>query len=428
MSYIFVLVAVVYVIRLLIGLSNRQSPHTPPGFEEVASRPARSAEDDASLIRKDLGRLDAVQPGLGQEAVRYVLKGDNDSVMLKLGQHQTAVAQALRQNSWSMYGSWMSGRADFLVAASEWRPKAVRRYGEILDFIHVGASWIRLPASDKSPRWFRALLYEYGQARAAALNKHTTWKVAPPAKAKQPWSIDRLIELLGEDLAPILDAAFTHDEGYGRSYTEPGSPEQMSGFEAHLRSDPDRRIAELRPLGAKARSGALRKFAQMKLVDGPYFDFAFSQASDSAKSVREGAALLLRAARPDLLLQRTGEAWPTLKAAQKGELASVRLGYNRGAAEDGGVFMTYEKPFDALKLVAVVEFTGNGLPEENRPSALVALRFVRQKKAGGFLNWSSGVPMKDVPAVLLSEAWNDFHTMAAAGSGFDAEWEKKAGW
>lgn len=325
MSYIFVLVVVIYVIRLLISLSNRQSPHTPPGFEEVANRPARSAEDDAGLVRKDLGRLDAVHPGLGQEAVRYVLKGDNDSVMLKLSQHQTAVAQALRQNSWSTYGSWMSGRADFLLAASEWRPKAVRRYGEVLDFIHVGASWIRLPASDKAPRWFRALLYEYGQARAAALNKHTTWKVAPPAKAKRPWSIDQLIDLLGDDLAPILDAAFTHDEGYSRSYTEPGSPEQMSGFEAHLRSDPDRRIAELRPLGAKARSGALRKFAQMKLVDGAYFDFAFSQASDSAKSVREGAALLLRAARPDLLLQRTADAWPTLKAGQKGELASVTL-------------------------------------------------------------------------------------------------------
>lgn len=325
MSYIFGLVVVVYVIRLLINMSNRQSPAAPPGFEEVAHRPARSAEDDAGLIRKDLGRLDAVQPGLGQEAVRYVLKGDNDSVMLKLGQHQTAVAQALRQNSWSMYGSWMSGRADFLVAASEWRPKAVRRYGEVLDFIHVGASWIRLPGSDKSPRWFRALLYEYGQARGAALNKHTTWKIPPPAKAKQPWNIDQLVELLDDDLAPILDAAFTHDEGYSRSYTEPGSPEQMSGFEAHLRSDPDRRIAELRPLGAKARSGALRKFAQMKLVDGPYFEFAFSQASDSAKSVREGAALLLRAAKPEVLVQRTDESWSTLKAGQKGELASVIL-------------------------------------------------------------------------------------------------------
>jgi hypothetical protein len=30
--------------------------------------------------------------------------------------------------------------------------------------------------------------------------------------------------------------------------------------------------------------------------------------------------------------------------------------------------------------------------------------------------------------VLLSEAWNDLHTVAAAGAGFDANWQKKVGW
>lgn len=328
MSYVLLAFGLAFGVRLLISLLNKPSRRSSPVPDEVAFRPARSAEDDANLIRKDLERLDRVQPGLGQDAVRYVLKGENDTVLLKLGQHQAAVAQALRQNGWSSMGSWVSGRADFLLAASEWRPRAVRRYAEVLDFVHVSASWIRLPASDKSPRWFRTLLFEYGQARGAVLNKNLTWKIPPPARASAPWSIQQLVELLGDDLAPILDAAFTHDEGYGRHYTEPGSPEQMQGFEAHLKADPERRISELRPLGAKARSGALRTFARLKLVEGAYFDFAFSQASDSAKSVREAASLLLRAARPDHLVEQTRLAWPGLKPGQKSELASVVLAFD----------------------------------------------------------------------------------------------------
>jgi hypothetical protein len=104
--------------------------------------------------------------------------------------------------------------------------------------------------------------------------------------------------------------------------------------------------------------------------------------------------------------------------------AATKLGYNRGRAEDGGWFFTYEKAFDGLQLAAVVEFTGNGLPEENRTSALLALRFVKMRK--GFLRWNTGVPIGSVPPVLLGEAWNDLHTMAAAGSGFEADWEKKS--
>ncbi len=31
----------------------------------------------------------------------------------------------------------------------------------------------------------------------------------------------------------------------------------------------------------------------------------------------------------------------------------------------------------------------------------------------------------EVPAVLLTECWNDIRQIAAEGPGFDADWEKK---
>ena len=53
-----------------------------------------------------------------------------------------------------------------------------------------------------------------------------------------------------------------------------------------------------------------------------------------------------------------------------------------GATEDGGWFHAYVKRFPTLGLVAEIEFTGNGLPEENRTVALLAARFERERPTG----------------------------------------------
>jgi hypothetical protein len=102
---------------------------------------------------------------------------------------------------------------------------------------------------------------------------------------------------------------------------------------------------------------------------------------------------------------------------------ATKLGYTRGAAQDGGWFFSYDKRFPTLGLQASVEFTGNGLPEENRQVALMALRFTRRGPDSG--GGDARVPLAEVPPVLLSECWNDMRLMAAEGTGFDPEWEKK---
>jgi hypothetical protein len=35
------------------------------------------------------------------------------------------------------------------------------------------------------------------------------------------------------------------------------------------------------------------------------------------------------------------------------------------------------------------------------------------------------MPLGEVPDVLLCESWNDVRALAAEGTGFDPEWEKK---
>jgi hypothetical protein len=97
-----------------------------------------------------------------------------------------------------------------------------------------------------------------------------------------------------------------------------------------------------------------------------------------------------------------------------------KLGYTRGQSEDGGWFYAYEKRFPTLGITATVSFTGNPLPEENRIVALKELSFPRETSDGRRAELTIG----DVPAVLVSECWQDMRLLAAEGTGYDPEWEK----
>jgi HEAT repeat protein len=106
---------------------------------------------------------------------------------------------------------------------------------------------------------------------------------------------------------------------------------------------------------------------------------------------------------------------------------ATALGYTRGQAEDAGWFYLYKKTFPGLRLEAFIEFTGNGLPEENRTVALKSLSFSAMgEQPGGYYSSASSLPLWRVPPVLLSEVWNDMRSVAAQGTGYDPDWEKKS--
>jgi HEAT repeat protein len=109
---------------------------------------------------------------------------------------------------------------------------------------------------------------------------------------------------------------------------------------------------------------------------------------------------------------------------------ATKLGYTRGQAEDGGWFYEYLKSFPGLGLEVHLGFSGNGLPEENRTVALTTLSFERKKAEPQQVTPMFGrtvtLPLKDIPPVLLTECIGDLRSIAAAGSGFDPDWEKKA--
>jgi hypothetical protein len=105
-------------------------------------------------------------------------------------------------------------------------------------------------------------------------------------------------------------------------------------------------------------------------------------------------------------------------------MAATKLGYSRAPAADGGFFTAYEKLFEELGVCAIIEFTGNSLPEHNRTVALIALRFAA--RAAGKRRNGRTLLLSETPPVMLSETWNDLHEMAAAGSGFAENWQERS--
>jgi hypothetical protein len=96
---------------------------------------------------------------------------------------------------------------------------------------------------------------------------------------------------------------------------------------------------------------------------------------------------------------------------------ATKRGYNRGPTGDGGYFGTYHKTFSSVGLEAVIDFSGNSLPEENVPVQLYGLYFYKPGDRGVReiydLSDSAKLPLQSVPPVLLQECWNDLRHIAA---------------
>jgi hypothetical protein len=166
---------------------------------------------DLAMIRQDIDRLDTVQAGLASQVLRYIVSGENDSVLLTLNQHQAKLAPALRTSQfggWSSAGGWCAGRANYILTAAEWRPAVLRRYGQVLAIVRAGNTWPKLPGTERSPQWFRTLLYEHGEAWEALKHKNqTSIHGKPDITQAPPFTVAKLADMLAEDgtLLPILE-------------------------------------------------------------------------------------------------------------------------------------------------------------------------------------------------------------------------------
>lgn len=116
-----------------------------------------------------------------------------------------------------------------------------------------------------------------------------------------------------------------------------------------------------------------------------------------------------------------------LKLASK----TTKFNWQRGPAEDGGCYYTYHKPFRSQGVEAVLEYTGSYMGERtDHPAAIISLFFtpLRPDNQEEYYYQPRKLRLSEVPPVLLSECYNDVRDIAAEGTGFDPDWEKKGMW
>ena len=102
-------------------------------------------------------------------------------------------------------------------------------------------------------------------------------------------------------------------------------------------------------------------------------------------------------------------------------LHRVLTGLNYVRGQTGG---TYYKHLPNLRLQAVIETVGGGGPEEDLATALLSLYFEDAPEGGDRDRANTRLALGRLPAVLLSECWNDVKRAAETGTGYDNDWEK----
>ncbi len=100
--------------------------------------------------------------------------------------------------------------------------------------------------------------------------------------------------------------------------------------------------------------------------------------------------------------------------------AAKKVGYDRAPVGDGGGFDAYRKEFRGAQIWADLYFTGSYVSEDDIPAAIKYMQFSQINDGGT----ARALTLGKVPALLLSEVWNDLHEIAKSGA-FDADWESK---
>ncbi len=98
-----------------------------------------------------------------------------------------------------------------------------------------------------------------------------------------------------------------------------------------------------------------------------------------------------------------------------------KLGWQTAPAGDGGWIDAIHKDFVGGELRAVLTFTGMPAYNEDRPAALISLYF---SAPTAWASETAARPLRQVPPILLREIYGEVQAIAAAGSGFDPDWER----
>ncbi len=324
--------------KTLLGLFREAAPAAAPS----GAAPAGDAltPGDRHALAADLSYADAVQPGLGQALLGFVLTGEGEAVLLQ-AEHLLQAPQppkgglrdALMPTNFphgddkDAQARRLEPRCRVLYGLEEFDAAVLRRYAMALASASASQAHRHpSPGSERSPAWFRRLLDvmdQYDRVNVAHLNRPLGFLTAP--------RIREMLALDGFSAAPLVDCLFVKGTipGYSDMTTRHLALDGLAGV---LAAEPEEVASALRAVAAPARAVMAMYFARNGLLDIPaFFEFAFTLAADGARVSREAGVAALGTAPAERVQARAAELLASASADDRRAAVNV-LAARFGAA------------------------------------------------------------------------------------------------
>jgi len=257
---------------------------------------------DLTALEADLQRLNAVAPGLGDRAVRYVAGGTDTSVLIELKGLGSAALAPFVETYGVRYVQRNEVRRRALVDVEAWRPAVLHRFAVLIATMQEAAGRHGYGNVDpKAPSWLRALLEEVNRVTRSGYG-HVT-----EASVKPFYSVPRLCELLAAAGEP--KAALLHHLYGPRNYTSDRFSQQVEGLDGYLVENVDLVAATLPHLHADGRERLINDLGRLKIGTGAFFGIVFAGAVGASKTVRKAARAILKEAPAEGLLSKAAETF-----------------------------------------------------------------------------------------------------------------------
>ncbi|MDP4605424.1 MAG: hypothetical protein NWS68_04630, partial [Erythrobacter sp.] len=347
-------------------------------------------------------RLDKARSGLTADAVRYIAKGDNTSVILTLQHNATGQMWRTRHRIWPD-----RDREALFARPQNWRIDQIQRLGEVLAALEPIAHDWGFFGTRKSPDWLRHVL--------------SLW--LPRERDAQPVAVlADLAAQSGDAIAPVLDIVFARDP---HNYNVSNSIARFTGLGEWMDGARDAIIAAAPGLAADVRAELAASIGRFGL-QATYGEMLIDLACGSAKKVRVAARQALTASDPARLAAALEARFAKAAPGVRAELVTVAAGSLGDAAAP--VLARWRETETAPKVIAALDQAGGVVtampgdevipaPVSDRPDGPEGYTAIdgRWVDAGGPFELPQPSP---VPADLLASlepAMQEFNRLLAKG-------------
>ncbi|MET0043754.1 MAG: DUF4132 domain-containing protein, partial [Candidatus Thiodiazotropha sp. 6PLUC3] len=250
----------------------------------------RAVDPRTKTVTADMKRLNAVQSGLDQKAIDYIIDGKHETVLSTLSNGCTGSELEVCK-TYLDHNSATRSRRQLLAQHAPYDVEFANRYTEVLS-----ASLKDIPdncaGSSKASRLVRVFFSEVFEGIKKSIN---TWPAQPEKIRESGLTLATAQDItlsFGGTLVDLVDVLF-HENGQWSSITG-DLYRQAIDVKPLLKTYPKETIDAGRRIHAISRSNLIQELHRCGLADTPdYRDFIVELAGDNSKAVREAAISLI---------------------------------------------------------------------------------------------------------------------------------------